>query len=66
MGKGNILLELYLVRHGESMSNIGAQEVLPPERQGDPSLSPKGIRQVQLLGEYLSDLPFDHILASGL
>lgn len=66
MGKGKVLLELYLVRHGESMSNIGAQETLPPERQGDPSLSPRGLRQAQLLGEYLSDLPLDRILASGL
>lgn len=66
MVEEKIKLELYLVRHGESMSNAGLQETLPPERQGDTSLSEKGVRQAQLLGEYFSDLPFDHILASGL
>lgn len=67
MSEPIVKLELYLVRHGQSMAQLGqSEEGLPPERQGDPSLSPKGFRQAQLLGEYLSDLPFDHILASGL
>lgn len=66
MSKEKVILELYLVRHGESMAQINQAEDLPLERRGDPSLSPKGHRQAELLGEYMADLPFDHILASGL
>lgn len=61
-----IELELYLVRHGESMSNIGADGELSYELKSDSPLSPKGERQAELLGEYFADYPLDHLLASGL
>ena len=64
--QGKVLLELYMVRHGESMSNAGTTDDLSEELRNDPPLSEKGVRQAQLLGEYYSDVEFDCILASGL
>ena len=61
-----VLLELYLVRHGESMSNAGQDGELSYEFKTDTPLSPKGKRQAELLGEYFSDFPLDCIFASGL
>ena len=52
-------LELYIIRHGQSRSNAG--EDVP-----DPGLTATGRRQAELLGEYFSLLPLDHIVASGL
>lgn len=66
MSKGEIILELYLVRHGESMSNAGKVDELEDNLKGDPPLSEKGLKQAELLGEHFSDLCFDAILSSGL
>lgn len=64
--EGKVILELYLVRHGESMSNAGLTDELAETVRTDPPLSEKGVRQAELLGEYFAGLEFDHILASGL
>lgn len=66
MANSNIELELYLVRHGESMSNVGKTGLVSYEMQSDTPLSPLGERQAELLGEYFSELPLDCILSSGL
>ena len=60
------ILDLYLVRHGESMGNIGKDDNYNDDRKFDPPLSPRGERQAQLLGEYFSALPLDFIFSSGL
>lgn len=60
------ILELYLVRHGESFGNIGMEKDFDDDRKYDAPLSPKGKRQAQLLGEYFSALPLDGIFSSGL
>ena len=61
-----IELELYMIRHGESVSNAGIEKDLPVEFQTDPPLSPKGQREAELLGEYFKDLPLDYLLSSGM
>ncbi len=60
------ILDLYLVRHGESFGNTGEDENFTDDRRFDPPLSPRGERQAQLLGEYFSALPLDAIFSSGL
>ena len=62
-----IELELYLIRHGQSMGNAGYdKEELTIREQHDPLLTEKGLRQADLAGRYLSDIDFDHIYSSGL
>ncbi|MBQ1955878.1 MAG: histidine phosphatase family protein [Clostridia bacterium] len=51
---------LYIARHGQSMGNTGTDDTL------DPVLTDIGLRQADLLGEYLSDTKFDAIFASTL
>ena len=60
------ILDLYLVRHGESTGNIGREDEFDDDRKFDHPLSPRGERQAQLVGEYFSALPVDCILSSGL
>ena len=62
---GVIALDLYLVRHGNSLSNAGLAGDDPMERY-DSRLSPLGEQQIELLGPRFAQLPFDHILSSGL
>ena len=66
MGEPVIELELYLVRHGESRSNIGLGDPADVKAQQDPPLSDKGERQARLLGEFYANMEFDCILSSGL
>ena len=66
MPEPKILFELYLVRHGESMSQTGESDTMGDEYKYDPPLSAKGVREAELLGEYLKELPFDCILCSGM
>ena len=66
MRENNIELELYLVRHGESMGNAGLADTLCDELKNDPPLTEKGERQADLLGRYFADLPLDALLASGM
>ncbi len=60
------ILELYLVRHGESMANIGKENQYDDDRKYDAPLTEKGLHQAQLLGEYFSSFPLDCIFSSGL
>lgn len=53
-------MELYLVRHGETLSNIGEDDSC------DTVLSAKGEKQVECLGKALKDIHFDKIYSSHL
>lgn len=60
-------LELYLIRHGQSIGNAGYdKEDLTLKEQNDPLLTEKGQLQADLAGRYLSDIDFDYIYSSGL
>lgn len=60
-------LELYLVRHGQSMGNAGYdKEDLTLREQNDPLLTEKGLLQADLVGQYLKNIDFDHVYSSGL
>ena len=52
-------MEIYIVRHGQSMSNVGVESV-------DPPLTALGERQAARLGEALQNVRFDYIFASHL
>lgn len=53
-------MEVYIIRHGESTSNIGLTHEL------DCLLSPTGEKQADCLGRYLKDTHFDKIYSSHL
>ena len=55
-----ICMELYLVRHGESCGNTGADD------SADPCLTRRGQTQARLLGQSLRTSPPDRILCSPL
>lgn len=61
-------LELYLVRHGQSMGNAGydGRKDLSLKESNDPLLTEKGLMQADLAGRYLSKIDFDYIYSSGL
>lgn len=60
-------LELYLIRHGQSMGNAGYEkDNLTLKEENDPLLTEKGIMQADLLGKYLSKTDFNYIYSSGL
>ena len=59
-------LELFLVRHGESLSNAGVTEEAGGYPPADPPLSEKGRLQARLLGEYYADTPLDCLFSSGM
>ena len=62
-----IELELYLIRHGQSLGNAGYdREDLTLKEQNDPILTEKGMKQADLLGKYLCNTDFDCIYSSGL
>ena len=62
-GKGvNIMLEVYLVRHGQTLWNQERRT----QGQIDISLSENGINQAELLSDRLADISFDSIYASDL
>ncbi len=62
-----LLLDLYLIRHGQSEGNVHRDTTgLPLAEKVDPPLTPKGRRQAHLAGEFLSDIVFDNIFASPL
>lgn len=66
MAKGIIELELFLVRHGESMGNAGLTDGLDDDHKSDPPLTEQGQQQAQLLGKYFAEYPLDHLFASGM
>lgn len=61
-------LELYLIRHGQSMGNAGydGRTDLTLKESNDPLLTEKGLSQADKVGIYLSKIDFDHIYSSGL
>lgn len=63
-----IELELYIIRHGESMGNIGynGRNDLSLTESADPVLTEKGINQAVAAGKYLSDIDFDAVYSSAL
>ncbi|MBR3819822.1 MAG: histidine phosphatase family protein [Clostridia bacterium] len=63
-----IELELYIIRHGESMGNIsynGRTDLTFTERV-DPVLSEKGLKQAIAAGEFLSEINLDAVYSSAL
>lgn len=62
-----IELEIYLVRHAESMGNAGyGRDNLTLKEQVDPVLTSKGICQAEALGQHLSSTDFDAVYSSTL
>ena len=60
-------LELYLIRHGQSMGNAGYdKDNLTLKEENDPLLTEKGLNQADLLGKYLKNTDFDSVYSSGL
>ncbi len=61
-------LELYIIRHGESMGNIGynGRTDLTLTESVDPVLSEKGITQAVAAGKFLSSTNFDAVYSSAL
>ena len=55
-------MELYLVRHAESLSNIGLTNPSHP----DPKLSPRGIEQAECTAKYFEGISFDKIYTTHL
>ena len=62
----NVLLELFLARHGQSTGNVGISSGANAAHGDDPFLTEKGLLQARLLGAYYSRVRFDCVLASGL
>ena len=54
-------LELYIIRHGQSMGNAGydGRTDLTETEMHDPVLTEKGIEQADKAGRYLSETDFD-------
>ena len=62
-----IMLELYIIRHGQTFGNLGkSSEGMSFEDIHDPVLTPKGQNQAEKLGERFRNYPFDAVYASGL
>lgn len=61
-------LELYIIRHGESMGNAGynGRTDLTLREGVDPVLTEKGINQAIAAGEFLADVDFDAVYSSAL
>lgn len=64
----NIELELYIVRHGESLGNVGynGKKKLTLREANDAALTEKGIAQAQAAGEYLKTAELDAVYTSPL
>lgn len=60
-------LEIYFIRHGQSMGNAGyGRENLTIKEACDPYLTEKGINQAVACGKYLAKTDFDAFYSSGL
>ncbi len=61
-------LELYIIRHGQSMGNAGydGRTDLTEIEMHDPVLTEKGIEQADKAGRYLSEIDFDCVFSSGM
>jgi broad specificity phosphatase PhoE len=56
------MLQLFIIRHGETTSNLAGRW----QGHGDSPLSPTGLAQAQTLGARFADLPFDAVYSSDL
>lgn len=66
-GSNEIMLELYIIRHGQTFGNLGkSSDGMSFADIHDPILTPKGQHQAEKLGERFSNYPFDAVFASGL
>lgn len=63
-----IELDLYIIRHGESLGNAGygGKTDLTLKEGVDPVLTEKGLAQAAAAGEYLKDISFDEFYASPM
>ncbi len=61
-------LELYIIRHAQSMGNAGYADdsILTETERHDPILTEKGISQARKAGKYLSDIEFDAVFSSAM
>ena len=60
-------LELYIIRHGQSMGNAGYdKEELTLKEENDPYLTQLGLQQAQKAGTALSGITFDAVYSSAL
>lgn len=60
-------LELYIIRHGQSMGNAGyGRDDLTLKEANDPYLTEKGIAQAKAAGKYLAQTNFDAVYSSAL
>ncbi len=61
-------LELYIIRHGESMGNIGynGRTDLSVREGVDPLLTDKGVNQAIAAGYFLAETDFDAVYSSAL
>lgn len=60
-------LELYIIRHGQSMGNVGyGREDITIKEGSDPVLTEKGEEQADMLGQYLKNVDFDAVYSSAL
>lgn len=68
MQKPIVELELYIVRHGESLGNVGynGKKELTLREANDADLTERGVAQARAAGEYLKDVEFDAVYTSPL
>ena len=61
-------LELYIIRHGQSMGNAGygSRTDLTEKEMHDPVLTEKGILQAENAGRYLRGIEFDAVISSAM
>lgn len=62
-------LELYIIRHGQSMGNAGydkSDDELTQREIHDPILTEKGKAQADKAGSYLRETPFDAVFSSAM
>ncbi len=60
-------LELYIIRHGQSMGNAGYSKTdLTEKEMHDPVLTEKGINQADNAGKYLRGIDFDAVISSAM
>ena len=62
-----IELDLYIIRHGQSIGNVGyGREELTLKETHDPILTDVGVAQAQAAGEFYKGIDFDAFYASPL
>ncbi len=60
-------LDLYIIRHGESVGNVGyGRDNLTLKESQDPILTDKGISQARAAGEFLKETRFDAAYSSPM